>query len=311
MTVATTAEPDTARNGRLKLSVAKTVTITQDDASDHRDMASARVERPFSPSRVDWLKGRHDEGLFLPPLWVVATLGGVRYRMNGQHTSTMLSRVDPFPEGQLVHIEEFDLDTEDDMILLFRQFDSSRSVRTPVEVVNAFKSLHDNLVLLKADAVLKTIQGISYGRKIKAIRGVKPPAESIGEIVNEKDLHGFIQWWSPIYTDYGIGPGKMGLKNGVAAAAFKMFAADEDQAKVFWRQVLNGESNDTIAPVYKYNEYLTDLGKSPKKRVTLDNGQVTDIFQFRFAAVCWANFRKKEAVRQIAIPGRKDLPKFP
>ncbi len=62
--------------------------------------------------------------------WATAKFGDKEFRMNGQHSSAVLSELNgQFPEGLKVHLDSYEVDTKEGLALLFRQFDS-RKIRT-------------------------------------------------------------------------------------------------------------------------------------------------------------------------------------
>ena len=65
-------------------------------------------ERPLRENHVAFLNKERDEDRFMGPTWseVLDESTGLTYRVNGQHSSTMLSRVseDTFPRELVVAI---------------------------------------------------------------------------------------------------------------------------------------------------------------------------------------------------------------
>jgi hypothetical protein len=67
--------------------------------------------------------------------WAVAKIGDKEYRVNGQHSSAVLSELNgEFPQGLKVHMDTYEVDSNDGLALLFRQFDSRKSGHTPTDV---------------------------------------------------------------------------------------------------------------------------------------------------------------------------------
>jgi hypothetical protein len=50
-----------------------------------------------------------------------------------------------FPKDLKVHLDTYEVDDNDGLALLFRQFDSRKSGRTPTDVAGAYQGLHEEL----------------------------------------------------------------------------------------------------------------------------------------------------------------------
>jgi hypothetical protein len=63
--------------------------------------------------------------------WATAKLDSKVYRVNGQHSSTMLARLNGnFRDNCVVHLDEFEVDSKDGLVNLFRQYDPRKSSRS-------------------------------------------------------------------------------------------------------------------------------------------------------------------------------------
>jgi hypothetical protein len=83
------------------------------------------------------LSGREkaEAGQLIAFNWAVAKIGDKEYRVNGQHSSAVLSELNgEFPQGLKVHMDTYEVDSNDGLALLFRQFDSRKSGHTPTDV---------------------------------------------------------------------------------------------------------------------------------------------------------------------------------
>jgi hypothetical protein len=77
------------------------------------------------------LRDKADKGLLIPFNWSTALLGDRRLRINGQHSSNMLCELNgAFPSGLKVHHDEYKVENEGDVVLLYRQLDERKSGRS-------------------------------------------------------------------------------------------------------------------------------------------------------------------------------------
>ena len=65
--------------------------LTRELAQEFSSMRSLPGERPLKRSRVRFLRQELVDGMFHSPTWAEVRVGGVVHRMNGNHSSTMLS----------------------------------------------------------------------------------------------------------------------------------------------------------------------------------------------------------------------------
>jgi hypothetical protein len=98
-------------------------------------MLPSPTERVFDPSRAKMIREKTEAGQLIAFNWAVAKIGDKEYRVNGQHSSTVLSELNgEFPQGLKVHMDTYEVDSNDGLALLFRQFDSRKSGHTPTDV---------------------------------------------------------------------------------------------------------------------------------------------------------------------------------
>jgi hypothetical protein len=98
-------------------------------------MLPSPTERVFDPSRAKMIREKAEAGQLIAFNWAVAKIGDKEYRVNGQHSSAVLSELNgEFPQGLKVHMDTYEVDSNDGLALLFRQFDSRKSGHTPTDV---------------------------------------------------------------------------------------------------------------------------------------------------------------------------------
>lgn len=122
----------------IKLIKSYTTTLTHDLAVKWRDMKSYKGERNLKKDRLDILREKHARGEFTSPTWACIHFNGQVIRANGQHSSNMLASLgDKFPKGLTVHIEEFDVDSEEEIPVVFMKYDQPFSNRTQTDTVGS------------------------------------------------------------------------------------------------------------------------------------------------------------------------------
>jgi hypothetical protein len=81
-----------------------------------------------SPSLGRLRAGEGGLGELISFQWATAKLDSKVYRVNGQHFSTMLARLNGnFRHNCVVHLDEFEVDSKDGLVNLFRQYDPRKT----------------------------------------------------------------------------------------------------------------------------------------------------------------------------------------
>lgn len=208
--------------------------------------------------RIKWLHRLMEEGKFHSPKWATAQCGGVKYRMNGGHSSRMLTELNgSFPEGLCAVVDEFHCDTMTDLSDLFLQFDSRQSTRSRGDKINAIKSAVGELDDVKPLYVSRALSGIAfryrkYGEK---------PAWSEDDVISLVNEHSDFICWSRKYA----GVRRLGVV-GCVAAMFATYEKYPNAATIFWGQVLEETHPDNCHPTRKLARYFRDkIGREISK----------------------------------------------
>ena len=98
--------------------------------------------------------------------WAIAKVGDKEYRVNGQHSAGVLAELNgQFPQGLIVHLDTYEVDSLDGLALLFRQFDSRKSGRTPTDVSGAYQGLYPELRDVPRNAAKLAVEGAAWYEK--------------------------------------------------------------------------------------------------------------------------------------------------
>jgi hypothetical protein len=230
--------------------------LTLDLARRHNTMAESPTERGLDPSRVKYLREKAEQGQLVPFHWAVAKErynGGRVVRMNGLHSSTMLTELDSFPDGLRVHLDEYEVDTPSDLATLFRQFDARKSSRTPSDVAGAYQGLHEELDGVPRHIAKLAVEGIGFfERYVK--RTMVLAGDDQYTLFDEVRWHPFIKWLGELHS---IKTPEMQVVP-VAAAMCGTYLADEPEARNFWMRVSRCDGEDD-EPSFVLDTWLKDL----------------------------------------------------
>jgi hypothetical protein len=137
--------------------------LTQGLVQQFVALKAAPGERKLKEQRVQWLTNLVVNGGFYTPKWAKATLDGVEYRVNGQHSSMALYRLNgELPVDMKVVIDSFHCDSEDDLAELFLQFDNDKSKRSSQEKVIAYNSVGADVSDMPVTNIRKAIDGVAF-----------------------------------------------------------------------------------------------------------------------------------------------------
>lgn len=205
----------------------KLVPLTRELAYEVASMDRWSGERDKKKSRVAELLEKIETGLFHSPEWAIAYMNGKPYRMNGQHSSSALVESNgSFPVGMMVKIDEFDVECENDLGLLFAQFDTGG--RTSKDITTAGTiALNDIPSYLRT----KIVSGMYHA--INEYRETRASAEIRVKAIHSD--HDFARWAASTLVAKHLS------RVPVFAAAFMMWRADKDMCKEFWRLVASEE----------------------------------------------------------------------
>lgn len=220
----------------FKLLKSETLPLTPELAAKFRDMEASPTERALDKSRIKHLTEKAEAGLFVSPTWAIAQVGSRKVRVNGQHSSTVLANLNGnFPDGLQVHIDHYHVKTEQELAVLYRQFDDRKSGRSSADVAAAYQGVHPGLHGIQKASAKLAIDGAAWWRR--NVEGVPVPVgDDVYELFGEPGLHPFLHWIGELFT---IKTPELRRPPIVAALYATMTKVGED-AKTFWGQVARG-----------------------------------------------------------------------
>ncbi len=216
-----------------KLTTAPTThLITRELAQKFVEMEPAPRDRPLSERRLRVYQRVITSGGFRPISWATAycvETGGT-YRVNGKHTSLVLSTADPLPE-LYVTIEQFSCQTLEDVAKLYNTYDSTLQSRTIGDINASFAGTVPELRHLSTRMLNVLAAGINYcdfGDEYQKLQATDRAERLLDEV--------------PFCVFFcEVAAGKEGERKfrrlAVVAAALLTYRKTPVQAKEFWNSV--------------------------------------------------------------------------
>lgn len=278
----------------FRLTKSETLELTPELAIEFAGMTPSPTERPLDKSRVAYLSDHITHGKAISFNWAKAQLGDNVIRVNGQHSSHVLAGLaqepEAFPAGMRVHLDQYDVDNDAGLALLFRQFDARKSSRTPADVSGAHQMLHENLRDVPRDAAKFAVEGKAFFDEY--VMGMPDAAKGDDRymLFFEGELHSFIRW-----TGDTLNMKTPELKRApVTAAMYGTFRHAEEQAREFWAEVARGGSQfEDSAPTTTLDEWLRLL-KSKDCELKIKPVQI-----YIGCIIAWNAFRRTVPLKSI------------
>jgi hypothetical protein len=269
----------------FRLLNSETRKLTRALAEEFHAMEPSPTERELDRKRVEHLRGKADKGHLVTFQWSVAKLGNRRVRMNGQHSSTMLTELNgAFPEDLTVHLDEYEVDSEFALASLFRQFDDRKSSRNARDVAGAYQMLFEPLRDVPRPSAKLAAEGITWYRRF--VEGVQAASgDDQYELFNQTGTHAFIRWIGEVLS---IKTPEL-KKAPLIAAMYAGFIASDGDARKFWNDVARGgvEYEDD-APATVLDSWLKAL---KEEKNGLKPGQY-----YQGAIFAWNAFREGKPI---------------
>ncbi len=140
-----------------------TLQVTKDLANEFANMEPAPLDRPLSERRIAVYRRLLEQGGFRPCTWAKAYCKetGSTYRVNGKHTSTLLSSLEVLPQFY-VTIEEYECESLDDVARLYSTFDSKLMARSAGDINHSFAGTVPQLRDMPLRLINVAVAGMAY-----------------------------------------------------------------------------------------------------------------------------------------------------
>jgi hypothetical protein len=244
----------------VKLIGTKIIPLTPDIALEFATMPTFKGERALRPGLIKHLESRISEGLFHSPKWAFAWMRGVKYRMNGQHSSNVLCNANgDFPKDLDVIVDEFVCDTEEDLAVLFEQFDNKRSSRTEADIFGAHGRVALGDLEIANSEIRDVVNGIAYHLHLRAIESA---AQGFHERVDVDRMSLIAKYREFFEWRKSIGTTKARAKNmarkALGAAVFATWTHNKEAATDFWSQLMSESNPDVDHPTRVLGRFIRD-----------------------------------------------------
>ncbi len=289
--MSTTAEAPTVERPRFTLVTSSTEQMTPELAERFATMTPSPTERPLNPGRVRYLRAKIDAGLSVSYHWAFAKYGETIYRMNAQHSSTVLhtmAREGVFPDEELwAHIDEFEVNSLEALALLFRQYDDRKSSRSVGDVSGAYQGLYPELNDVPRNVAKIGIEGVTWFNK--NVEGLSVPAgDDKFSRFSDQTLWPFLHWLA------SIDPSGELKHISLVAAMFGTYNAAQPEAEAFWEAVANGgQEFEPTAPVTVLYNWLKDAYSDNL------NANIKPDGYYQGAIYCWNSFRAGRTINTV------------
>jgi hypothetical protein len=279
----------------FKRSNSETLPLTKSLAVEFSTMQASVTERDLKQKRMDYLRDVVLGGMAISFYWSRARIADSEtvYRINGHHSSTMLANLpdELFPEGLVVHVDDYVVDNKDSLALLFRMFDSRWSARSIDDIAGAYQGLQEDLREVPKKAGRAAVDGLAWYER-NVIGGDIPVGDDKYTLFNQAEYHPFIQMAGRVLSEK-----TPEFSAAVVAAMFGTFRNAPIEAETFWMDVARqGGGNDDKHPSSVLDAWLVDSRKvkerKPKEREV-----------YRACALAWNAFRNHRTLDRI---GRYD-----
>jgi len=275
------------------------VDLTPEFAKKFRDLPGSPTEREFKEKRVLYLREKALSGQLVNFNWVTAQLEDKEFRMNGQHSSSMLCNLNDenFPTGLKVHFDKYKVDNLEGLALLFRQFDDRHSSRSLFDISGAYQGLYEDLKEVPREVAKIGIESVVWwNRNVEGLPA--PSGDDVYAMLGDDRHHKFLKWLGSILS---IKTPELKMTT-VVAATFATYTTNPHEAGVFWEHVARGgvEFNETH-PTTVLDNWLRDAKEGEKKKLMgLKPGQF-----YQGCIYCWNAYREEKPIKETRYDIRK------
>ena len=288
----------TTVNPGFRLMSSEVKDITKDVINDFRAIKPSPSERELNAGRVNHLRRKAEAGQLVTFHWVLAKFNGEIIRMNGQHSSKMLSDLDGIlPTGLKVHFEQYEVDNANGLAILFRQFDDRRSGRTSADIAAVYQGLQPGIAKADHKIARLAVNGIAWYRA-QIMKTDVPIGDNRYDMFSQIELHPFINWVAEVNTSKT----REMQKKEVVAAMFGTFDANEQAARKFWDEVSRGgDPDEEDLPQTVLDTWLRNIHEQGKE----EDFEPKNYYQG--CVYAWNAFREDKRITAIKSDVKKNV----
>lgn len=269
--------------------------LTPELAQEFRSLAASPTERAFYPDRVKYLRGKADSGKLVTFHWARAKFGTEWLRVNGQHSATMLCELNgAFPDNLWAHVDEYEVDSVDGLVDLFRQFDDRKSSRTAADVATAFQMIYPELRDVHRPTAKLAAEGWGWYRR-EVVGAPVPAGDELYGIFHDPDVQRFARWLNDLLNMKTLEL----RRRPIIAAMWATFTTNEVGGAKFWSDVARGGVQyDDDAPASQLDAWLRQLAERAIEKVK-------PATYYQAAIYAWNAFRAEKQLKALKLPDPK------
>jgi hypothetical protein len=267
--------------------------LTQHLADSFAKMAPLPGERDCKLKRLAFFEKHVSNKTFIDPTWSkgICKADGKEYRLDGQHSSRVLAKLDPenFPELMVtIDIYEFD-SIEEDAALIFEKFDHPDSVRDDIDMIHFDKAQHPDLRDLDKRFLDKAAKAILFYQRELVKDGELFPKRRKGLYFGDERNRKFVLWLSQFI---GTTHDWIVRKPAILAETYADYLYNEEMATEFWSWVFKENNTDETHESRELTRTLKDWTRALKKRPAIQ-------FQKR-TKQAWDRYRRLRELEKAA-----------
>lgn len=268
------------------------------------------MERPLSERRLMVYERMIKANTFRPCTWAKAWCEqtGQWYRVNGQHTSTLFSRIaDTITVELFVTIEVYRCATLEDVSRLWSTFDDKLASRTTSDINHSFAQTVDELRDAPRRVIDSCVSGIalhkSGSRGGQMERACGSPAERAEAVIEHAE---FVRWVADLLDKPET---KHLSRSGVVAGMFATYNKAKKMATEFWQAVRDETGATPDCPDRQLAKWLGQvvvwhLAETPglkQRRADSREMYVRSIH-------CWNAYRRGEKLERMKYHKKAKVP---
>jgi len=246
--------------------------------------------------RLLWLHEKVRTGMFFSPVWSVVSVNGTSYRIDGGHSSAMLSALSPpeFPAGLDVVIRHFVCPSEDAMPDLFAQFDAKKSMRSYRDKVHAHKVIESTLDQVGIRELTCILSGLAFALSdFQSTRAIEEDERA--SLVHEYSE--FVLWVG------GLNMKRFMQRTSILAVVFVTWQRDADAATEFWSLVADESHPDRNNATRTLARFLSENFGRGDQRTRKPTGPRWDVKAYAVKAIhAWNAWRRGETTSLSYFP---------
>jgi hypothetical protein len=233
----------------------RTVRVTKSLAKEFAEMEAPPHDRPLSERRMMIYRRMFNDGLFRPVTWAKCLCKDINatYRINGKHTSILLSSMESIPEFY-VTIESYQADDLEDVARLYSTFDTQVQLRTARDINRSFAASVAELRDMPANIINVAVTGISYARNLEMTYSLTP-AERAELLLDHVE---FVVWLHDIISIQTVSP-KFLHRGAVVSAMLMTYDKNHKAATEFWTAVRDETGQTPDLPDRKLAKWLSQF----------------------------------------------------